>query len=221
MTEHQCRALVRTLRDEVARCADRDQLLMFAQRWLYQNKILILRDRDIRVLVTAALVQLEEETAKAITATVPLELLSGWRSAMSVLRPDGQAQQSWLWTAPAKHSTKKIAEVFERIEFFYTLNVHQHLEMLPNLVVRRDAHRLASRSPSVGVRIKEPARTVEVACFLRYCRFTATDQAILMMQRRIADLWRTVEAGVTETVNWAYMYKALLGELAGLLVLAN
>ena len=38
-----------------------------------------------------------------------------------------------------------------------------------------------------------------------------------MVQRRVSDLWRTVEAGVTETVNWADMYKALLGELAGLL----
>ena len=106
MTEYQRRALVRTLRDEVARCADRDQLLVFARRWLYQNKILILRDRDIRVLVTAALAQLEEETAKAITAAVPMELLSRWRSAMSALRPDGQTQQSWLWAAPVKHSTK-------------------------------------------------------------------------------------------------------------------
>ena len=91
MTEHQRRALVRTLRDEVARCADRDQLLVFARRWLYQSKILIPRDRDMRVLVTAALAQLEEETAKAIAATVPVELLSRWRSAMSALRPDGQA----------------------------------------------------------------------------------------------------------------------------------
>ena len=217
MTEHQRRALVRILRDEVARCADRDQLLVFAMRWLYQSKILILRDRDIRVLVTAALAQLEEETAKAIAAAVSLELLSRWRSAMSAMRPDGQTQQSWLWAAPAKHSTKQIAEVFERIEFLYAVNVHQHLESLPNLVVRRYARRLASRPPSVGARIKEPARTVEVACFLRYCLFTATDQAILMVQRRVSDLWRTVEAGVTDSVNWAAMYKALLGELAGLL----
>ncbi len=84
MTEHQRRALVRTLRDEVARCADRDQLLVFARRWLYQSKILILRDRDIRVLVTAALGQLEEETAKTIAASVLPEQLVRWRDAMAV-----------------------------------------------------------------------------------------------------------------------------------------
>ena len=92
MTEHQRRALVRTLRDEVSRCADRDQLLVFARRWLYQSKILILRDRDIRVLVPAALRQLEEETAKTIATAVPPELLLRWRDAMAALRPDGQTQ---------------------------------------------------------------------------------------------------------------------------------
>ena len=216
MTEHQRRALVRTLRDEVARCADRDQLLVFARRWLYQSKILILRDRDIRVLVTAALGQLEEETAKTIAASVLPEQLVRWRDAMAALRPDGQTQQSWLWSAPAKHSTKQIGEVFERIELLYALNVHKHLDDLSGLIVRRYARRLASRPPSVGARIKEPARTVEVACFLRHCLFTSTDQAILMVQRRVADLWRTVAAGVTETVNWADLYKTLLAELAGL-----
>ena len=34
MTEHQSRAFVRTLRDEVTRLSDKDQLLMFARRWL-------------------------------------------------------------------------------------------------------------------------------------------------------------------------------------------
>ncbi|MBP7573734.1 MAG: Tn3 family transposase, partial [Rhodoferax sp.] len=73
-----------------------------------------------------------------------------------------------------------------------------------------------SRPPSAGAKIKEPARTVEVACFLRYCLFTTTDQLILMVQRRIADLWRQAAADVPATVNWAAMYKTLLGELEAL-----
>ena len=56
--------------------------------------------------------------------------------------------------------------------------------------MRRHARRLASRPPSAGAKIKEPARTVEVVCFLRYCLLAATDQLILMVQRRVADLWR-------------------------------
>src|SRR3546814_18905648 len=109
-------------------CADRDQLLVFARRWLYQSKILILRDRDIRVLVTAALGQLEEETAKTISASVLPEQLVRWRDAMAALRPDGQTQQSRLWSAPAKHSTKKISKLLERIELLSALNVHKKIE---------------------------------------------------------------------------------------------
>lgn len=57
---------------------------------------------------------------------------------------------------------------------------------------------------------------MEVACFLRYCLLSATDQLILMVQRRVVDLWRQAAAGVGDTVDWADMYQALLNELASL-----
>ena len=47
MSEHQRRALVRELRDEVARCADREQLLVRARQWLYEHRLLIVHDRAI------------------------------------------------------------------------------------------------------------------------------------------------------------------------------
>ena len=52
--------------------------------------------------------------------------------------------------------------------------------------------------------------------FLRYCLLSATDQLILMVQRRVVDLWRQAAAGVGDTVDWADMYQALLNELASL-----
>jgi TnpA family transposase len=173
-------------------------------------------ERAIRTLIAAALAQLEVETGTAIAASVDPATLDRWRASVSELRPDGQTQQSWLWAAPAKHSTRQISEVLERIDLLYTLDVHKHLADIPDLILRRYARRLVSRPPSAGAKIKEPARTVEVACFLRYCLFTTTDQLILMVQRRIADLWRQAAADVPATVNWAAMYKTLLGELVAL-----
>ncbi|WP_251877808.1 Tn3-like element IS1071 family transposase [Achromobacter sp. Marseille-Q4954] len=216
MSEHQRRSLVRELRDEVARCADRDQLLVRARQWLYKNKLVIVHERAIRTLIAAALAQLEVETGTAIAASVDPATLDRWRASVSELRPDGQTQQSWLWAAPAKHAARQISEVLERIDLLYTLDVHKHLADIPDLILRRYARRLVSRPPSAGAKIKEPARTVEVACFLRYCLFTTTDQLILMVQRRIADLWRQAAADVPATVNWAAMYKTLLGELVAL-----
>lgn len=178
--------------------------------------MVIVHERAIRTLIAAALAQLEVETGTAIAASVDPATLDRWRASVSELRPDGQTQQSWLWAAPAKHSTRQISEVLERIDLLYTLDVHKHLADIPDLILRRYARRLVSRPPSAGAKIKEPARTVEVACFLRYCLFTTTDQLILMVQRRIADLWRQAAADVPATVNWAAMYKTLLGELVAL-----
>lgn len=184
-TEHQSRAFVQALRDEAIRSPDKDQMLVFARRWLYDHKLLIESNRVLQSQITAALDLLETQTGELIATTVPNELLKKWRDTLAEFRPDGQIQQSWLWEAPAKHSTVQIAQVFERIDLLYSLNVHKHLGTLSDLIVRRYARQLANRPPSVGARIKEPRRTVEVACFLRYCLFTTTDQAILMIQRRV------------------------------------
>ena len=216
MTEHQRRALVRVLRDEVTHSADRERLLLHARHWLYEHRLLIVHDRVIRSLVAVALTELEAATAQAIRAAVPPALLKRWASALDSARPDGQHSQSWLWSAPAKHSTRQITEVLERIAFLTDLGIDQHLGHLNDVLVRRYARRMASRAPSISARIKEPARTVEMACFLRYCLLTATDQLILMFQRRVADLWRQCADGVTATVDWAQQYQQLLQELTDL-----
>ncbi|MGH8848522.1 MAG: Tn3 family transposase, partial [Polaromonas sp.] len=172
--------------------------------------------RVLRTQITTALDLLEAQTGASIAATVPSDMLDKWRHTLAQFRPDGQIQQSWLWEAPAKHSTPQIAQVFERIDLLYSLDVHTHFGDLSDLIVRRYARQLANRPPSVGARIKEPRRTVEVACFLRYCLFTTTDQAILMIQRRVTDLWRQAKEEVPDTVNWAVLYKKLATDLAGL-----
>ena len=216
MTEHQRRAFVRVVRDEVTRLSDKDQLLKFARRWLYDHQLLIEHNRALRAQIGAALDMLESDTSAAISSSVPSDLLDKWRRTLAEFRPDGQIQQSWLWEAPAKHSTVQIAQVFERIDLLYSLDVHKHLGNLSDLIVRRYARQLANRSPDVGARIKGPRRTVEVACFLRYCLFTTTDQAILMIQRRVTDLWRMAREEVPDTINWAVLYKKLVTDLTGL-----
>jgi len=135
---------------------------------------------------------------------------------LAASRPDGQSMQSGWWAAPAKHSVRQISEAFERIDQLYALGVDTCLQDISGWTIARYAKRLASRPPSVGARIKEPARTVEVACFLRYCLLVTTDQLILMLQRRATDLWRRAAAGVPESVNWAALYKQLLADVAGL-----
>ncbi len=216
MTAHQRGALVRALRDEVVGCADREQLLAHARRWLYEHRLLIVHDRALRALVATASRDLEAELAATIRRTASPAMRQRWLATTTATRPDGQTTQNWLWAAPARHSTRQITEVLERIELLVELSVDRVLVDLNAALVRRVARRLASRSPSVSARIKDPARTVEVACFLRHCLLTATDQLILMVQRRVVDLWRQCADGVHSPVDWAARYRQLLADLARL-----
>ena len=96
-TEHQNRAFVQVLRDEATRLPDKDQMLVFSRRWLYDHKFLIENNRSLRNQITTALGLLETQTGTSIAVAVPSELLKKWRDTLAEFRPDGQIQQSWLW----------------------------------------------------------------------------------------------------------------------------
>ena len=107
-TDHQSRAFALVLRDEATRSPDKDQMLVFARRWLYDYKFLIESKRAFNIQITTALGLFETQTGEIITSSVPSELLKKRRDTLAEFRPDGQIQQSWLWEAPAKHSTVQI-----------------------------------------------------------------------------------------------------------------
>ena len=86
-------------------------------------------------------------------------------------------------------------------------------------MLRRYARRLASRHPFAGARMSEPARTLEVACFLRYCLLVTTDHLLLMVRRRVAELWRAAGTGLeAATTDWARLYQELVREVTRLAV---
>jgi hypothetical protein len=196
LSEAQRRALKRVLGDELARTGNRQRLLQFARRWLYEHRLIVLRERDLRTMIAKAIRTHETELARTIVAAVDPVLLGQWRSTLTQPRESGTALQTWLWAAPAKHSSRQIEEVLERVELLRTLRVDQHLKDMPDAILRRYARRLAARAPAVAARIAEPARTIEVACFLRYSLLLSTDHLLLMVRRRVADLWRSAAVGV-------------------------
>jgi hypothetical protein len=188
LSEAQRRALVRLLRGELTRTSDQQRLLQYARRWLYEHRLIVLRDRDLRTMIIKAIREHEACLARTIVEGVDPALLAQWRAAVTQPHESGTKVQSWLGEAPAKHSSRQIEEVLERIEWLTALGVDRHLTDLPDAIVRRYARRLAARAPAIAARIAEPARTIEVACFLRYCLLTQTDHLLLMVRRRVADL---------------------------------
>ena len=216
MREHQRRYLVRVLGHELWRQSDPDRLMMFVRRWLYEHHLLIPNVRAIHRLVKAALVEFETQLGAKVRAQIDAAELNRWCALVTESRPDGQTLQSWLWAAPARHSTPQIAEVLNRIEYLYGLGIERRLTDVPDPILRRQARRLTSRPPSVGARIKASARAIEVACFLRYSLLSATDQLIMMIRRRVAELARKAGEGVSTNDQWAERYQALLDDVSQL-----
>lgn len=216
LREHQRRYLVRLLGEELWRQSDRDRLDAFVRAWLYEHRLLIPRSRIVRGLVSAAATSFDAELQSRIRAQAAASELADWCERMTSSRADGQALQGWLWAAPSRQSTPQIVQVLERIEYLYDLGIERRFADIPDPILRRQARRLTSRAPSVGARIDAASRIVEVACFLRYALLSATDQLILMIRRRIAELARKAGEGVHTHEQWEKRYRALLDEIGGL-----
>ncbi len=182
-----------------------------------QLRLLIMHERCIRSTIVKARQQYEVALAKSIHVAIDDERLAGWGKALVTPRESGVTLQSWLWAPPAKHSTRQIEELLERIGALYELGIHRHFADVPDDLLRRYARRLADRPPSIGARIKEPLRTIESAYFLRHCLLIGTDRLLLMVRRRVADLWRHATTDANRVlIHWADLYRELLSSVATL-----
>ena len=169
---------------------DRSRLLTFSRRWLYDHQLLVMRERDCARHHRCRHSAVRSYTCEDDSSRCRCGVVGTLATATVQPRESSLTTQTWLWMPPAKHSTVQIDEMLERIETLYALEVQHHLREMPDDVLRRYARRLASRPPSAGQLIREPGRTIEVACFQRYCLLTNTDRLLLMVRRRVADLWR-------------------------------
>ena len=159
ISQRERRALAAALQQELPRTADRARLVVFARRWLYDHRLLILRTRALRSMIEAASRDYEAALVKSIHASIDAPLRERWRQTLVAPLESGETLQQWLWAAPAKHSSRQIEELLERVEKLYELDVHRSLREVPDQLLRRYARRLAARPPSIGARIQEPARS--------------------------------------------------------------
>jgi hypothetical protein len=154
----------------------------------YEHRLIIVHERLLRSMIATARREHEAQLARRIDHAVEPGLMIKWRGALTAPRSSRSSLQTWLWAPPAKHSSRQIEEMVKRIECLYGLRVHERLSDFPDDLLRRHARRLAGRSPSAGALIQEPVRSIDTACFLRYCLLTATDRLLMMVRRQVADL---------------------------------
>ena len=96
VSEAQRRALVRAINAELSRTSDRQRLLQFTRRWLYDLKQLISRERELRGYIAQAIRQHEARLVNEIVEAIDPDLLAQWRKTITQPREDGGTVQSWL-----------------------------------------------------------------------------------------------------------------------------
>jgi len=168
LSPHAERGLVAYLRREAAAVFDHAELMARARSWLVEHHYLLLRERDIRRLVNAARRHHEQVLFRAITAAVPTERDSWLLRLLAPIDGTATSHLEWLGDVPATRSTRSLQEQIEKTCFLKELGADQlALRNLPMTGLEHFAKRMATRKPAALARLKDPYRTIELACFLR------------------------------------------------------
>ena len=106
----------------------------------------------------------------------------------------------------------------EKVSFLKELGADRLLlPDLPLAGLEYFARRMMSRKPAALARIKDPHRTIEVACFLRLTLLRLMDGNLTLLDHQISAMWRgaweRVEASQAGRLR---RFRRLLGELASL-----
>jgi hypothetical protein len=124
----------------------------------------------------------------------------------------------WLDAVPSSKSIKGLEEQIEKIGFLKDLGADRIvIPDLPLAGLEHFARRLISRKPSALARIKDPHRTIEVACFLRLTLLRLTVASLTLLDHQIASHWRGArERAEASRATRLLRFRALLGDLANL-----
>ena len=218
LTLHAERGLVAHMRREATAVFDQADLMASVRLWLTEHRYLMLRERDIRRHVTAARRHHEQALFKAVIAAAPSERATWVPRLLALIEGDEISYLEWLGAVPSSKATKGLEEQTEKIGFLKELGAVQLvLPDLPLAGLEHFARRITSRRPAALTRIKDPHRTIEIACFLRLEMLRLTDASLTLLDHRIAALWR----GARERADDAResrlrRFRELLGDLAGL-----
>src|SRR5512134_662319 len=215
---HAERGLVAYLRREATAVFDQADLVARARIWLVEHHYLLLRERDIRRLVIAARRHHEQVLFKTITAAAPAERET-WVSRLLAPVEGGRISHfEWLGAVPSSKGAKGLEEQIEKVGFLKELAANRLvLPDLPLAGLEHFARRLMSRKSTALARIKDPHRTIEVACFVRLTLLRVTDASLTLLDHRIAALWRIARERAEEArTSRLRRFRRLLDDLAGL-----
>ncbi len=169
-----------------------DELVVAANRWLYDHKFIIPADRQVRDLARKCYARVEAAILEQVQSTIPMPTIARCQRAVFGLHGSGPTTVlEWLKTPPKRHSPTTLSETLERIRFLKDLGVSTWtFDSVPLEKQRGYAQALQARRPAKTRELTEASRVIEVVFFLRITLLELTDSAIYLAGRRVSDLVR-------------------------------
>ena len=217
-SEHAERGLVAYLRREAAAVFDNSELMARSRSWLVDHNYLLLRERDIRRLVAAARRHQEQALFRAIVAVAGPDRETWLPRLLAPIADGGMSCLEWLGAVPPGKGPTNLEAQIAKVGFLKQLAADRlALADLPLAGLTHFARRMMSRKAAALARIKDPHRTIEIACFLRLRLLQLTDASLTLLDHRIATQWRAARERVAavETSRLRRLHR-LLGDLAAL-----
>lgn len=212
--DRQFRLLLPYLREEARHLVSVDGLVELGKIWLYGHQYVYPGDRPIRDYARRALAEIDEGIAKLVSACVTVTERKNWEAALLAPRPkSGGTHLEWLQKPPRKLSVPSARERRERVEFLTKLGIDKlNLESIPDEKLDAYASELYHLRPSKYRQLKEPGRTLKLACFLKRALTQTNDTALQMNRNMVAQEMRHAyeKAGSLEAEAALSMRNALM-----------
>lgn len=184
--------LVAHLSAQASEVTSVDELVTTANRWLYEQKLVIPADRQVRDLARKCYASAEAAILKVVEASISGQSIARCRSTVFGLhggRP--MTVLEWLKTPPKRHSPSALAETLEKIRFLKTLEVDEWpLQEVALEKQRGYAQALQARRPAKTRELSDSTLVIELVFFLRITLLELTDTVIYQSGRRVSDLVR-------------------------------
>ncbi len=211
------RALTTYLRREAIGVYNIQDLAQRARVWLIEHNYVLPGDSVIRRLTVRALRFQEKALLQSIASATEKSLRAKWCSELLAPGPQGDyTVLEWLQAAPTSKSTKSLDDQLAKIAVLRSMGAERlGLDVIPLVGLEHFSRQLTMRKPTAMSSIREPRRTLELACFIRLQLMYLTDTALVLVDHLIASQWREAkEAAVNNQRGRLSRFRRLIGDLA-------
>ncbi len=185
------RGLSAFLGAEASTVHDNGALLKRGMTWLHERAYVLPSRRTLNDAVRTARRRFEERLVEQIRSAVPDGVRAQWLEKLTA--PAAKNSVSLfeeLRRTKRGRTTAALEKQASKITTLRMLGAGQlDIPGLNLVMLQHYAERMTARPPRKLDRIREPARTIEIACFLRYRLLRLSDQVSGMADHRIARLW--------------------------------